>query len=447
MAAATHDDDYSADPVPDSKRIAWHLAFFAEMGIATALFFLQVTSILTLRYGSAVTLMAIAYAVIAAACIGAGICWAAISTGFGSNLLARRALGYRGAVLFSLIYSANAFVYFAAEATIMGSSLTHLMPDIPLRLVLPAIALAMIPLVWFGMRLLARLQMLTFILYAVLLLAAIVISLMAPSSGRDWLHYKPATAPPLALSLLAAAGTMNSLIFISGLITSDYARFIHRSEIKIGTLFLGIGFQAFCFIFSGVLGIWFAVRYLNDNPGSYFVIMLSGWGTLFAIATQLRINLSNMYMGTISFVNFVQQVANIEVSRHFMVLLFGVSVSIALFFGMLSNLTFALTVIGMFTTCFTCLVLLDVYLLHPLRQNESASQAAVSDWQWPAVVSLVVSTATGCVFQVGVFGPNWAAMGGLVAAALLSILYIGGSFALRNGLLIRASTLSRAAKR
>ncbi|WP_428377904.1 purine-cytosine permease family protein [Lichenicoccus sp.] len=387
---------------------------------------MQVTSILTLRFGSRVALVAIVYASIASAIVGLGIVRISVRTGYGMNLLARRVLGFRGAFLFSLMFGVNSVIYFAAEATIMGSSLRQLFPHVALSIVLPTIALAMMPLVWFGIKVLAKLQFLTFILYGVLLVCALYISIVAPASDRDWLNYMPSNAPAWPIALVAAIGTMNSVLFTGGLVSADYARFVRRSDIGIASLFVGVGFQAFCFAFSGLLGLWFAVRYLDNNPGSYFVTMLAGWGTVFAIATQLRINLTNMYSGSMSFLNVFRQVANLEVSRHLMVVLFGVGCALAMMSNLLSNLTVALGVIGMFMTCFTCLVLVDVYILRPISHEEAGASAG-PDWRWGAVVSLVAATACGGFLQMGMFGPAAVSMASLIAAAGQTGLYLMSS--------------------
>ena len=419
MAAAALDSDYATDPVPDDKRIAWPLVFFAEMGVATALFFMQISSIVALRYGSRVAIIAIVYASIASSLVGFRICKVSATTGYGMNLLARRALGYRGAMLFSLIFGVNSVIYFGAEASIMGASLKPILPGVSLSVVLPAIALGMVPLVWFGMRVLARLQLMTFVLYAILLAAALAVSLGGSADKFAWLHYMPVKSPPFAAALVGAIGTMNSVVFTSALVTADYARFVRRSEMRAANLWVGIGFQAFCYGFSGMLGLWFSTRYHDTNPGAYFVTMIAGWGTLFAIATQLRINLSNMYSGSIAFLNLLRQVANLVVSRHLMVLLFGLVAAAALLFDLLSNLTVALGVIGMFVTCFACLVLVDCYVLHP-----EWSQHHQDGWCWPAVTSLVAATCLGCLLQTGMLGRTWSDLASLVAALVQSVLYI-----------------------
>jgi purine-cytosine permease-like protein len=174
--------------------------------------------------------------------------------------------------------------------------------------------------------------------------------------------------------------------------------------------------------------MWFSTHYGNANPGMYFVTMLGGWGTLFAFSTQLRINLSNMYTGSLAFVNLIDQVSSIQVSRHLMVFVFGAAVGTALFFDVFSDLTAALNFIGMFTTCFTCLVLADLYLVPQTpRTFEDAASSAMEGavvWRWPAVVALAVSTGGGCVLQTGIFGPVFVSMASVAAALCQTAIYL-----------------------
>jgi purine-cytosine permease-like protein len=427
MATSTSDDDYAADPVPADKRIAWPLVFFAQMGGATSLFFMQMTSVLVLNFGSRIALISIVYASVVGSAVGFGICRTAIKTGFGTNVLARRVLGFRGAGLCSIMLATNGFVYFAVEATIMGTSLKRFFPGLALWCVLPVLSLGMIPLIWFGMRVLAKLQLATFFLYLALLGFALYRSILAPSEGYDWLHFVPLRHPTFSIGLISGIGTMNSVIFISGMLAADYTRFARVSDIGPASLISGIGFQLFCYAFSGLLGLWFGVRYMDPNPGAYFVTMLGGWGTVFAIATQLRINLFNMYGGSIAFLNVLRQFADIVVSRHLTVALFGVAVALVLMFGLMSNLSLALNIVGMFTTCFTCLVLVDVFVLRPLTREEEAgggtTHDSLPDWQWPAVGALVAGTTIGCVLEIGVFGPALAWLASLVAALCVTLFY------------------------
>jgi purine-cytosine permease-like protein len=432
------DDDFAAEPVPDEARAKWSSIFFATIGVATALFYMQVTSIIAIRFGSAVALCAIAYASIVSVLIGYAMAKLAIRTGFGISLLARVIMGYRGASLFSLLFGMTTLVYFAAEASIMAAALKGVFRGVPDFIVFPAIAMMMVPLVWFGIRVLARFQLASFVLYAILLFAALLVTHRTAGSGENWLHYLPKNAPPFWVGLLAALGIMNGIVFITGLLTADYARYVRKMDLTMGTWWVGVGFQLACFTLAGLLGLWFSVHNLEANPGLYFVAMLGSWGTVFAIATQLRINLANMYSGSLAFVNMLRQAADVRVSRHVMVLLFGITVGVALVVNLISYLTTAITVIGMFTTCFTVLLLTDIYVV---RRKEALSgetlgyrRGTIPDWRFPALLSWVAATAVGGALISGLFGAIGQAWASFAAGLVQIALYIAATVLSRTRL-------------
>jgi purine-cytosine permease-like protein len=420
MAAADQDGDFATVPVPPEKRISWKMVFSAELGIATALLYMQITSELAVRFGVATALIGIAYGTLLSGVIGMAVARLAIRSGLGCNLLARYVLGQKGAVLFSLIYGGNAFVYFAFEATIMGESVRTLIPGIDMRLLLPALAIAMIPLVWFGMKLLAKFQTLTFILYALLLIVAVGRSLVLSSAPLP-------EASGLSIGgVLQALAVMNSVVFITAFVSADFVRFTRLEEERAGVAIAGVGFQMFCFLFSGLLGLWLATRTAEGNPGRYFVTLLGFWGVIFAFATQLRINLSNMYAGSLAVTNILVEGLFIPANRQLVTVLFGGAIALTLFFNLFSDMTTALTVIGMFTTCFTCLTLVHCYMLHP-GETETVPITALTSFRWPAIAALVCATLIGSLMQFGAFGPSGLLIAGPVAVLLQTFIFIAAS--------------------
>lgn len=413
-------DDFASEPVPDSARVGWPSIFFAIIGIGTALFFMQVISIIAMKFGSAVALCAIAYASAVTAPLSFLAARVSIRTGFGTSLLARLILGYRGAAFFSLLFGVTMFIYFAAEASIMGAALKAVSGGLPSWIILPGIVAVMVPLVWFGMRVLARFQFITFILYGILLVSAVTVSLPKAGHGADWLHYHPSGAPSFWAGLLESMSIMNGVVFITGLLTADYARYVRKSETRRASWLIGAGFPVFCFAFSGLLGLWFSVQYREANPGVYFVTAIGLWGTVFAVATQLRINLANLYLGSIAFVNIFKQALDLRVSRHAAILLFGVAVSVALVMNVISYLITVMSIIGMFTTCFTVLLLLELYG----KMDISAyARGTIPNWRWPALGSLFVAASIGSFLLTGAMGPLGRFSASFAAGGAQIILY------------------------
>jgi purine-cytosine permease-like protein len=297
---------------------------------------------------------------------------------------------------------------------------------------LPLLSVAMLPLVWFGMTILARFQLVSLLLYAVLLAVALGISLTGPDQGRDWLNFTPGDAPPPAVAMLAAIGTMNGIVVIVALQSADYARYIRRAELRLGVLFVGVAFPAFCFGFAGLLGLWFSTRYSETNPGLFFVTILGGWGTLLAFATQLRINAANMYSGALALVNSCRQLANLRLSRHLLLLFFCATVCALLELDVIAHLDVVVNVLGMFTACFTFLLIADFYLVRPIGSHQDAAPEPA--WRWPAVLSLALATVAGCLLESGVGGPLWAFAASLVAGLIQVVGYLAISALARSAM-------------
>ncbi len=76
---------------------------------------------------------------------------------------------------------------------------------------------------------------------------------------------------------------------------------------------------------NGWSGIWFGVRLGEPNPGVYIVMLLGIWGVLFTMITQVRINVTNIYSGSLSLSNFFENIFNFKPGRRFWVVVTGVS--------------------------------------------------------------------------------------------------------------------------
>ncbi|WP_213305672.1 hypothetical protein [Paraburkholderia sacchari] len=390
----TTDDDYAATAVPDNARTGWFSIFSATLGIATALFFAQIASIITVKYGVKLALFGLAYGYFVSAVIGALLVRRSIETGYGINIWARTVLGYRGAGFFSLVYGVACLTYFVAEASIMGASLRSLFPDFPRTLLYLCLVFVMLPLVWSGMRVLAKFQTVTLLLFVVFVACAFFQSHGVGSNGA--LIAAPARTTEFSFnSLLDVMGMMNGLAFIIGLVTADYARFIRRSDARMGVRFVGLLFPAFCYGITGLLGVWFAEKMHESNPGVYFVSLLGVGGIIFACTTQLRINVGNIYSGTVAFVNAVEHIFTVAVSRKLVVLMFCCIATFVLVSGTASLLTATLNVVGMYLACFVSLLLIDQYVVQRSRTPSAADADAEVSWRMGGLVSCFVATSLG----------------------------------------------------
>lgn len=423
------DSDYATAPVPGESRGSWTTPFFAALGMATALIYMQLASVISLQYGVTTALLAVAYSTVASCSVAMVIARTAVRTGYGINLMARAVLGSRGSILFSLLFGFTTLVYFAVEANIMGAAIGEMIGGIRMSFVLPAVAIGMIPLVWFGMSFLGKFQAMTLILYVGLLGTALVLSLR--DTGLSGASAVGRAASPH--SIISAIGIMNGLIFVTALVTADFARFIRRDTLAKGVFWVGGVFQFVAFGMSGLMGIWFAHRYQIANPGAYLVTVLGGGGALLALATQLRINLANMYLGSIAFTNAFDEMTPFRPHRHLMVVVFGVVAALVLAFHATHYIEAALNMIGLFSLCFTILILVDILLIRRgmwLSSNNDAFKQFAS-WRWAAILSLLASSLLGNMSLWGMFGPHAVPVASIIAGALQITLYILLTYLLR----------------
>jgi purine-cytosine permease-like protein len=406
--------------------------FFGAMGLATALFNMQAISAITLKYGSAVALWTIVYASIAAPLFGYFITSFAIRTGFGVNLLARRVLGGRGSALFSASFALTALVFFTAEANIMATALEGVFRDFPIALARVGVAMLMVPLLWHGMRFLARFQLATFVLYGVLLVYALAVSRPWQASASQWLKYQPSEMQPFMPSLLDSFGIINGLIFIVALVTADYARYVHRRELRPGRIWVGVVFEVFSYCVIGLLGLWFATRYREADPARYFITMLGSGGLVLSLVTQLRINLANMYSGSIAVASLIRQLSGLRTDYRAIISLFGIVASAALVFDLTAYILSAVRMIGIFMISFALIALGDVYLFRP-------SSDTVADSNPVALGASLVSTALGVTCANGALGPLLAGAASFVAGLSGIALYGLAQSAARRPVIRRVS--------
>ena len=127
------EDDYSLDRVPREKRnMGWISITNITFGIATAIFYFQMGSVMALQFGAINAIISSIYAIIVAGILGTFIAYLSAKSGMNVNLLSRGGgFGYIGASLTSFIYATNFIMYCAFEGLILVSAVHTFFPVIP----------------------------------------------------------------------------------------------------------------------------------------------------------------------------------------------------------------------------------------------------------------------------------------------------------------------------
>ncbi|MFN3581891.1 MAG: purine-cytosine permease family protein, partial [Pseudomonas sp.] len=189
---------------------------------------------ITLHYGFTNALAAILVVSLVILLTAIPISYYAARYGVDSDLLTRGAgFGYIGSTITSLIYASFTFIFFALEAVIMAMAL-ELLFGVPLALGYIICAVAIIPLVTYGITLISRFQLWTQPFWIVLqLLPFVFIIYLDASSVDNWSSYAGmlpgATGEFSILMFGAAAAVMFALIAQIGE-QVDFLRFVPEAR-------------------------------------------------------------------------------------------------------------------------------------------------------------------------------------------------------------------------
>ncbi|MER2192164.1 MAG: cytosine permease [Solibacillus sp.] len=424
-------DDFALEKVPlHGRTMSWISITNITLGVATAMLFMQMGSLMAISYGAVNALLAAIYATVVGGALGVGISYLAAKTGLNVNLLARGGgFGYLGASITSLIYALNFIMYCAVEGAIMAYAVHEYLPFISVPVLMIFFGLAVIPLNWFGIKQLDKLQKWSMPIFLFFLVAGfIALAMLTNKYGGNVWTFLPEGLQVGGGSLLACIGVMNGLVGIMALLVSDYARFIKKEEFKIGVFMVGFMPQFVCFFIMGMVGIWFGVNMNEQNPGVYFVHLLGIGGVLFTILTQLRINITNLYSGSLSLANFFENVFKFKPGRIFWVAVTSISAIVMMLLGVIDHLGSLLTFQGVFLMVWGAILVSDALVVKKLLKIGpnyfEHRQDYLYAWNPVGVVSLIVSSIIGSIAAFGYFGVFLQNTAAFLAALLAFVLTI-----------------------
>lgn len=425
------DKDYSLEKVPRSQRnMGWLSITNITLGIATAIFYFQMGSVMALQFGALNAIISSIYAIIVAGILGTFISYLSAKSGMNVNLLSRGGgFGYIGASLTSFLYATNFIMYCAFEGLILVSAVHTFFPNLHEWALIFFFGFIVIPLNWFGIKQLDRIQKWSLPIFVIFLITAIVISFYTPSvfEGPFW-TYLPEGVQVGGQALLLCIGVQHGIMGLTALIASDYARFLKPKDIKLGSVAIGFVPQIICFGIMGGLGIWFGVRLGEPNPGVYIVMLLGIGGALFTMLTQLRINITNIYSSSLSLSNFFENIFKFTPGRRFWVVVSGISAIVLMLGGIVDHLDTAMTFQGVFLLSWASILVTDALIVKKAlkigQRYYEDRQEYLYKWNPVGVVSLIISSGLGTFAALGYMGGFLQSTAAFFAAILAAILTV-----------------------
>jgi signal transduction histidine kinase/CheY-like chemotaxis protein len=336
-------EDYSLRFTAKSAR-KWSCLRVANTALGSISFLAleAIGAAITLSYGFSNAVLAITVVGLVIFLTGLPICYYAAKHGIDMDLLTRGAgFGYIGSTITSLIYASFTFIFFAIEAVILAMAL-QMCFAIPLWMGYLISALAIIPLVTHGITLISRFQVWTQPIWVVLsLLPFVFIAAHAPAELHGWTHYTglhgPADGSLSLLAFGAAASVAFSLIAQIGE-QVDFLRFLPPQQ-KVGKLrWCGAMLSAgpgwivlgVLKLLAGSLLAFLALTHGTPSeralePTQMYLVgfeyvfaspQLALWVTgFFVVISQLKINVTNAYAGSIAWSNFFSRLTHSHPGR------------------------------------------------------------------------------------------------------------------------------------
>lgn len=457
-------EDYALRFTPKSFR-KWSEFRIANTALG-AVSFLALEAIggtLALSYGFTNTLWAIIAVSLVIFLTGLPISYYAARYGLDMDLLTRGAgFGYIGSTITSLIYASFTFLFFALEAAIMALAL-ELYFGMPLAVAYVVCAIIIIPLVTYGITLINRLQMWTQPVWLVLLILPYVfVMLKNPGALADLTSFAGREGDGAAFNWLSfgAACTVGLALITQIGEQVDYLRFLpektqhNRKRWWAAVLLAGPGW-----IIPGALkmlaGAFLAFLALQHQipiekaaePTQMYLVAFSyvftspEWAlaamVLFVIISQVKINVTNAYAGSLAWSNFFARVTHSHPGR-VVWLVFNVSIALILMeLGVFAAIEQVLGLYANVALAWIGALVADLVINKPLGlspKHIEFKRAHLYDINPVGVGSMVIASLLSILAHMGILGglaqaasPMIALGSALIIAPLIALLS-GGKY-------------------
>jgi signal transduction histidine kinase/purine-cytosine permease-like protein/DNA-binding NarL/FixJ family response regulator len=385
---------------------------------------------ITLNYGFTNAAAAILVVGVLVFLTGIPISYYAAKYGVDIDLLTRGAgFGYIGSTITSLIYASFTFIFFAIEAAIMALAL-EMVFGLPLALGYIISSVAIIPLVTHGITWITRFQTWTQPLWLILhILPFGFIFWTNPQSLSNWTNFPDDDGGSFSILLFgAASGVVFSLIAQIGE-QVDVLRFLPRerkgNRVKwwIALFAGGAGWMVPGVVkmllgsFLAVLAVSHGMEFEEAAQPTEMYLVAFGYVTsspavalglmgMFVVLSQLKINVTNAYAGSIAWSNFFSRLTHSHPGR-VVWLVFNVAIA---------------------------LLLMELGIYRALEQTLGLYSVVAVAWVGALVADLVVNKPLGLspkhieFKRAHLYDVNPVGVGAMLLASISALLAFAGTF-------------------
>ncbi len=391
-------------------------------------------------------------AILATACIifavSVPICATAARNGLDIDLLSRGAgFGYIGSTLTSLIYATFTFIFFGIEAAILATMLNRFLM-VPLWLAYLICAATVVPLVTHGISFIGRLQVSTQPVWLLLNTVPLIgVLLLHPGWVSQWTLFQAAGVEKFDIRAAGAAGSIIFVLICQTAEQVDFLRFLppHRTgrdrgwwlamlvagpgwividvaKLVAGSLLataaLHAGFSATDAVQPAQM---YRLAYTSFLPGAAALVLTAA----LVILSQLKINVTNAYAGSLAWSNFFSRLTHSHPGRVFYVI-FNAAVALALMeAGLVDTISHGLVLYAGIAAAWMGAIAGHLSLSRPLKLCPQAIEfrrAHLPDINPVGLGSMAVGALGGMACYAGFFGATAASFSTFVAFGVAFLL-------------------------
>jgi len=438
-------EDYALRYTPRSFR-KW-----SEFRVANTAFgatsFLALEAIggaIALSYGFTNALLAILVVGLVTFLTGLPISYYAAKYGVDMDLLTRGAgFGYLGSTVTSLVYASFTFIFFALEAAILALAL-QMYFGWPMAVCYLVSSLGVVPLVMHGITLIQRLQWWTQPVWMILfVLPYLAVLLKNPSAYADFTTLVGGVSHSSGFDpvMFGAAATVAFSLVVQIGEQVDYLRFlpektrVNRRRWWLAVLVAGPGWivPGMLKMLGGAFLAFLALQheipvdkaieptqmylagfgYLFDSP-----VWVLGATTLFVLVSQVKINLTNAYAGSLAWSNFFARLTHSHPGR-VVWLVFNVMIAVLLMtLGVFEALEGVLGLYSNVAIAWVGALVADLVINKPLGwspKHIEFKRAHLYDINPVGLGAMLIAATLGMTAYAGVLGPTLQAFAPFIA--------------------------------
>jgi purine-cytosine permease-like protein len=446
-AALDQHDDYATATEPTSRKWSSKSVLMVLLGILSAFFFPATGGAFWQAYGGPATWIALAIAFVVLTALIIPISRVAVRQGLSAEMITRGCgFGFRGSAIPGLVYFFTFVIYAALEGQILSSALESVW-HIPIGIFYVFVGLLFIPLTWWGMSQLAWTMWLTFPIYLVLMIVAIVIANRDYSSSvHQVFTHHAASSGTLFAAVVGVLAAISGTIGLNPMEFADYTRFVPPNRFRQATV-LAIGLPVAIMMFVAFpLGMYFTSGTGSTNPGAYLVTLLGPTaGVILAWISQTRVNMTNVYCGSVAISSISTRLLRVNPGRLVAIGIVCVASTALMFGNVLGHLLNFLAWDGIFLLSWVACVVADILIVKAtLRLGPERVLYAESDvpgFNVVGIAGLLAGVVVGSILYFQTAAPTIKDLAPYIAFAVAAVVHVAVAVVTRGRTYTRQMTV------